>query len=69
MSSFKIRALLLIFLVLATAIALFLNFYPASLLGSQQQKNDALIREQMAYHVGVMAYLYGYPLVDMYRRY
>jgi hypothetical protein len=56
-------------LLIVTAIAVVaLTFNPASLVGSQQQKNDALIREQMAYHVGVMAYLYGYPLVDMQRQ-
>jgi hypothetical protein len=56
-------------LLFVAAVAVFaLTFNPASLVGSQQQKNDALIREQMAYHVGVMAYLYGYPLVDMQRQ-
>jgi hypothetical protein len=29
---------------------------------------SALVEEQLAYHVGVIAYLYGYPMVDMYRR-
>lgn len=28
----------------------------------------ALVEEQLAHHVGVIAYLYGYPMVDMYRR-
>lgn len=56
-------------LLIITVIAVVaLTFNPASLVGSQQKKNDALIREQMAYHVGVMAYLYGYPLVDMQRQ-
>ncbi len=41
---------------------------PASMVSSQQEKNDALIEEQMAWHVGVQAYLYGYPLVDMHRQ-
>ena len=44
------------------------NFNPASLVGSQQKKNDALIAEQMAYHIGVLAYLYGYPIVDMHKQ-
>lgn len=35
---------------------------------SRQAQNDALIREQSAYHIGVLAYLYGYPLVDMQRQ-
>jgi hypothetical protein len=54
--------------IVAIVIAGALQFNPASLVGSQQKKNDALIREQMAYHVGVLAYLYGYPLVDMHRQ-
>lgn len=58
----------LVLLVLTVLAVVVLTFNPASLVGSQQQKNDALIREQMAYHVGVMAYLYGYPLVDMQRQ-
>ncbi len=32
------------------------------------QTNIALVEDQYAYHVGVLAYLYGYPLVDQYRR-
>ena len=28
----------------------------------------ALVEDQFAYHVGVLAYLYGYPMVDSYRR-
>lgn len=28
----------------------------------------ALVEDQYAYHVGVLAYLYGYPLVEAYRR-
>ena len=35
---------------------------------SRQKRNDTLIAEQMAYHAGVLAYVYGYPLVDMYRQ-
>jgi hypothetical protein len=57
----------LVVLVLAGAIFA-INFNPASLVGSRQQKNDAVIAEQMAYHVGTLAYLYGYPLVDMYKQ-
>ncbi len=41
------------------------NFNMASLAASRQQANDTLLRETMAEHVGVLAYLYGYPLVDM----
>ena len=64
LSAKKILGGLAVLVVIAIAVVA-LTFNPASLVGSQQQKNDALIREQMAYHVGVMAYLYGYPLVDM----
>lgn len=32
---------------------------------SPAQANAALIREQQAYHIGTMAYVYGYPMVDM----
>ena len=31
------------------------------------QANEALLREQMAFHIGTLAYLYGYPIVDMAR--
>lgn len=44
------------------------NFGAAGMMASQQKRNDTLIAEQMAYHVGVQAYVYGYPLVDMYRQ-
>ena len=44
------------------------NFNPASLVGSQQRDNDALLEQQMASHIGALAYLYGYPLVDMQRQ-
>jgi hypothetical protein len=30
-----------------------------------QARNDALVREELAFHVGTLAYVYGYPLVDM----
>jgi len=46
-------------------IAALMLFNPASLITSQQAKNDALIAESMAYHVGVSAYLYGYPIIEM----
>lgn len=50
-----LRAVLLLFLLLDAAIAT----------AQDTANNDSLIREQMAYHVGVLAYIYGYPLVDM----
>ena len=37
---------------------------PAGDVGST---NAALVEDQYAYHVGVLAYLYGYPIVDRYR--
>jgi hypothetical protein len=30
-----------------------------------QAKNTARVREELAFHVGTLAYVYGYPLVDM----
>jgi hypothetical protein len=30
-----------------------------------QASNDALLREELAFHVGTLAYVYGYPIVDM----
>ena len=33
-----------------------------------EQSRAALVEDQHAYHVGVLAYLYGYPLVDAFRR-
>ncbi|MBU6257429.1 MAG: DUF1254 domain-containing protein [Burkholderiales bacterium] len=32
------------------------------------ERNAALIRERMARHVGTLAYIYGYPIVDMRRQ-
>lgn len=51
--------------LVAVAMILLRSFNPASLIASQQKKNDDLIAEQMAEHVGALAYVYGYPLVDM----
>ena len=55
-------------LLLAVLVVIALNFNLASVVSSRQKKNDELIAEQMAYHVGTMAYLYGYPIVDMYKQ-
>ncbi len=38
---------------------------PAALTHSLRERNDRIIAEQLAYHYGVAAYLYGYPIVDM----
>jgi hypothetical protein len=45
-----------------------LNFNLGAMVSSQQKQNDELIAEQMAYHIGTLAYLYGYPIVDMYKQ-
>jgi hypothetical protein len=44
------------------------SFDAAGVVASRQKQNDTLIAEQLAYHIGVQAYIYGYPLVDMYRQ-
>ena len=65
----KRRWILLIVAVLAIAASVVaVNFNPADIAASRQQKNDELIAEQMAYHIGTMAYLYGYPIVEMTRQ-
>ena len=66
-SSGRMRPLLLGTLALIViAVSIFaIRFNPADLVASQQKENDELIAEQMAYHVGLLAYVYGYPLVDM----
>ena len=50
------------------AIVFGLKFNLASVVSSQQKKNDELIAEKMAYHIGTLAYLYGYSMVDMYKQ-
>ena len=54
--------------VLLIAAYFALDFDSAALVSSQQKKNDTLIEEQLAYHIGVQAYLYGYPLVAMHQQ-
>jgi hypothetical protein len=51
----------------AVLLWLAMSFSPSGIVASRQKANDFLIAEKMAYHVGVQAYIYGYPLVDMYR--
>jgi hypothetical protein len=44
------------------------RFAPALLaraIAAGQARNDAIVREELAFHVGTLAYVYGYPLVDM----
>ncbi len=41
------------------------QFNPAALVASQQQENDELIAEGLARQIGALAYVYGYPMVDM----
>ena len=64
----KTRLLITAVLAVALAAVLLVSCNPAQLVASRQGANDALIAEKMAHHVGVMAYLYGYPLVDMQRQ-
>ena len=60
------KSLWILAVAIIVVVGLFVRFFnPASLVASRQKQNDALIAEQLAYHVGVLAYLYGYPLVDM----
>ena len=35
------------------------------LIASRQARNDRVVREELAFHVGTLAYVYGYPIVDM----
>ncbi len=37
----------------------------AALISYQQKRSDAIIAEKMAASIGALAYVYGYPLVDM----
>jgi hypothetical protein len=37
----------------------------AHAIAARQSRNDALVREELAFHVGTLAYVYGYPIVDM----
>ena len=59
---FKTKLLVAAAIIAAAAIAFITLFNPASLVASQQQKNDEFIAEQMAYHIGCLAYLYGTAL-------
>ena len=55
--------------VVAVLVAIIASqFNLGELIASQQKKNDQLIQQQLAHHVGVLAYLYGYPLVDMHKQ-
>lgn len=55
-------------LVLVAGAVFVTQFNPASLVSSRQAANDDLLAENMAQHIGVMAYLYGFPIVDMHRQ-
>lgn len=48
--------------------ALVLSVFAATLRASPAAANAALIRTQQAHHIGVLAYVYGYPMVDMLRQ-
>lgn len=62
------KALLIIALISIGVIGFAITFDPAEMVGNQQKRNDTLIAEKMAWHIGMQAYVYGYPLVDMYRQ-
>lgn len=66
----KIKKLALVFAALLVAgLAVVSLFWDtAGLVAGKQHKNSVLIEEQLAYHYGVMAYLYGYPIVDMHQQ-
>ena len=59
-------------LLLATATAMAIAFVSlfdlGALLHSKRQQNDQLLEQQLAEHIGTLAYLYGYPLVDAYQQ-
>lgn len=52
-------------MLLCRIVPLLLSLVPAVATAQATASNDALIREEMAYHIGVLAYIYGYPMVDM----
>lgn len=60
----KVGVLLALVLALTAAI-LAMSFDMSKFIGSRQQANDELIERTFAEHVGVLAYLYAYPIVDM----
>ena len=64
------RNSLIVLAVIIIAASLWLRFFfdPAKIAQSRFKDNTALIEEQLAYHYGVLAYLYGYPLVDMHQQ-
>jgi len=35
------------------------------LIAARQARNDRIVREELAFHVGTLAYVYGYPIVDL----
>jgi hypothetical protein len=65
----KKKIIITLCLLIALALGAFVaTFNPASLVASRQGANDELIADKMAEHIGVLAYLYGYPLVDVQRQ-
>lgn len=65
----KRRAIVIPVIVALFAVFVFAKFIfnPAKIAQSRFQQNDDLVKEQLAYHYGVMAYLYGYPIVDSHK--
>lgn len=64
----RVPAFLLVTIFAILTVSFAWSAVPASGVHSPQRESDSLIGEQMAYHFGVLAYLYGYPLVDMARQ-
>lgn len=54
--------------VVAAIAALWFSFDASMLIDRQQKRSTAIVEEKMAEHIGTLAYLYGYPLVDMYQQ-
>ncbi|KEQ19729.1 DUF1254 domain-containing protein [Endozoicomonas numazuensis] len=58
----KVSILLAVAVLLGVAVS---QINLASFISYQQKRSDAIIAEKMAASIGTLAYVYGYPLVDM----
>ena len=56
----RLIGLALLFIFMLTAL-----LKPGVAVSLPMPENEALIKREMAYHTGVLAYIYGYPMVDM----
>lgn len=59
------KLLIVLAVVSSIGVIAYLSFDLGSVVASQQQANDELIEEGMAFNVGTQAYIYAYPFVDM----